>query len=448
MVGIKGSGMTSLACLLKKMGHNIIGSDLSDKYYTDDILIKNNIEFIEDFQVSITQKYQSIDLLIYSVAYSEKTNNQILEAKNNNIQILTYPQALGYFSKSLLPVCVSGIHGKTTVTSIITKLMIDLTADFVSIIGSGLKNLDGDSFYYKQNPKYFIVESCEYKRHFLNFNPYLLLISSIELDHTDYYKDIDDVKDAFFELSCKVLPDGIIVYHNESNVKNVIEKVKKIRKDIKYISYGENADFEIQKNEADYFMINNTKIHSQSFLEHFKINTLGAIACVSNLVDLDMGKVSESIASFTGNKRRAEFLGQYNDILFYDDYGHHPTAIYKTLSGFKKHFPQRRIICSFASHTYSRTYSLLEEFITCFCDSDILIVHDIYGSRRELGSEKITSKQFADSIKHNNKIYIPNFYDAFDYLIKELKSGDLFLSMGAGDNFNLTNKLVEYYKKL
>ena len=468
-VGIKGTGMSALAELFHKAGAIVSGSDTEEIFYTDSILKQLGIKYKEGFNESNLDN--DYDLVIHSSAYNRETNPDIKEAVKRGLPLMEYTEALGAYSKNIPSCGIAGVHGKTTTTGITGTLLKEMDLPVSVLAGSAISNFGGKSTFVS-GTDYFIAETCEYKRHFLSFFPDIMIITSIEPDHLDYFKDYNDIFGAFFSYAEKLPKDGVLIYCKDDKGANLLgDTVAEKRKDIKLIPYGIKAEgsFKIEniKQCSGITKFNIAGLKNELSLQipgvHNVLNSAAAIAATvfinssitGNSVEEVLKKESTNIAAglknYKGSKRRSELLGTACNITFMDDYAHHPTAIETTLSGIKSFFPGKRIILDFMSHTYSRTHALMEEFSNSFGNADIVIINKIYASAREKNSNfGDLNRIFFDKIaeKHDKVFYYHEPDDVQDFVKKELKVGDLFLTMGAGDNWKLGVKLYDYYKQL
>ncbi len=469
-VGIKGTGMAALAELFHKMGAIITGSDTEEVFYTDSVLRQLGIKYREGFSASNLD--EDYDLVIHSSAYNSETNPDLAEALRRNIPVLEYTQALGAYSRSTSSCGISGVHGKTTTTGITGTILKEMRLPVSVLAGSAISNFDGKSTFVS-GTNYFVAETCEYKRHFLSFSPDILVVTSIEPDHLDYFRDYNDIFSAFSSYAEKVPPGGILIYCQDDPGAASLGKLMSERgNDIKLVPYGFRADgmFRIGSLKQ---LDGKTLFSLDGFNEEFEIkipgkhnvlNSAAALAASAFIASRLSGKsledvvraegrvMADGIRSFRGSKRRSELLGTADGIVFMDDYAHHPTAIATTLAGLRSFYPGKRIIVDFMSHTYSRTKSLMNEFSSAFGDADIVILNRIYASAREkadaAGTAGLDDEFFRKTReKHGNVLYYREPAEAASYLKKELKEGDLFITMGAGDNWKLGAELYSYYRQ-
>jgi UDP-N-acetylmuramate--alanine ligase len=475
-VGIKGTGVCALAELIHGMGIKTRGSDTNEVFYTDEILRKLGIPFHETFDPAhITT---DIDLVIHSAAYSVESNVELAEAARKNIPLMTYPQALGAYSAAFDSTGIAGVHGKTTTTAMAGCLVRRLGLPAQVLVGSATANFGGRSTL-AQGDKYFIAETCEYRRHFHLFHPRRIVLTAVESDHQDYYPTYESIRDAFVEYVRLLPPGGELIYcADDPGALSVAGIIKNEERNISLVPYGFNAsgDFQITsyrvENEMAFFRVNafNLEFGLPVPGRHQALNAAAAIALASSLLKKEIAEgaasrsghshrneltqfaIKKALEEFKGSKRRSEIIGSAGGILFMDDYGHHPTAIKTTFDGLRGFYPTRRLVVSFMSHTYTRTAALLDEFAASLAEADVLFLHKIYASAREKFDGYIDGKSIMEKIeslpsKKAKVYYTDEPLDAFDQLKDILKPGDLFLTLGAGSNWPLGVKLFEYFNR-
>ncbi len=457
LVGIKGTGMTALAEILRFRGAIVTGSDVKEVFYTDNILHELGIPVVEGFNADNVP--ENARLLIYSAAYMPDSNPEILKAVSLGIDIMSYAEALGCISCESVAAGISGVHGKTTTAAITGTVFKQFELPFSALTGSAASNFGGRSTIVKGND-IFIAETCEYKRNFLNFHPDYLVITSIEADHLDYYVDLEDILSAFVEYGCKLPKGGTLIYCcDDEGAKKAAGIIGVKRPDIRVIPYGFEADGPFQITKHQYFSgeqrFRIKKFGERDFVlkvpgKHNAVNSTAAAALLQRVLkhrgvkDDPYEGLAAGFEEFSGTKRRSEIVGSACGILTMDDYGHHPSAIKTTLAGLRHFYPDRRIIVDFMSHTYSRTEALIDDFGKAFGSADIVILHKIYASARETAG-KISGKDLYDrvSANHDTVYYHKEVMDSLDFISEILKPGDLFITMGAGDNWKLGLKLLE-----
>jgi len=469
-VGIKGTGVCALAELMYNMGFQITGSDTAEIFYTDEILKELGIPYYESFDPAHISG--DIALLIYSAAYSPDNNPEITEAVKKNIPVLSYPEALGMYSAAFDSTGIAGVHGKTTTTAICGCLADGLGLPVQVLAGSAVTNFGGKSTLIRGN-RFFMAETCEYRKHFLFFHPKRVILTAVESDHQDFFPDYESIRDAFTEY-CRLIPSGgeLIYCADDPGACDVVRIIESEGRGIIPVPYGFTAegDYQIKsyrvENEKAFFTINafNEELVLCIPGRHQALNAAAAIALSAVLKnraslsvqdrngwnDAEQYAVKKALEQFRGSKRRAEIIGNSGGILFMDDYGHHPTAIKTTFDGLKKFYPSKRLVVSFMSHTYTRTAALLDEFACSLAEADVLFLHKIYSSARENFNGSINGMSIFDAVKNisggNTEVYYTDEpMEAAEQLKKILKPGDLFLTLGAGSNWPLGLELYKYY---
>lgn len=459
MVGIKGTGMAALAELLVSRGVILTGSDVPEVFYTDEILAGLGIKAMTPFSADNLSK--DIKLIIHSSAYSAEKNPELAEAKARNIPTLLYSEALGDFSAHSYSCGIAGVHGKTTTTGLSGTILKGLDLSASALAGSVISGF-GNHCTMINGSKYFVAETCEYQHHFMAFHPKKILLTSIESDHQDCYPTYESILAAFMQY-INLLPQfGELVYcADDPGACEAAKMIFSSRPDLVFTAYGEKAvgDYHltikgIEKERLVFSLSGFTGDFRLRVPGHHNAkNAAGAIALVVSLLKeekntisfTDIGKIREALENFTGSRRRSEIVGEAGGVLVIDDYGHHPTAVATTLAGLKEFYPGRRLVVDFMSHTYTRTAALLSEFASSFSAADEIILHKIYASAREKYDGTVSGKTLYDATraKHKNVHYFEEVMDARDYLRQSLREGDLFVTMGAGDNWQIGRAVLE-----
>lgn len=495
-VGIKGTGMAALTEILHARGAFITGSDVEDVFYTDQVLAAIGIKALPFSAENITG---DICCVIYSSAYNFETNCELQIAREKHIPCLLYSQALGQISAHAYSCGIAGVHGKTTTTGLTGSILQQFSLPVQVLAGSMISSFSTHgSCTLNRGHKYFVAETCEYQRHFMDFHPQKIILTSVESDHQDYYPTYNDILNAFVDYICLLPAGGQLIYCcDDKGACEAVSLAEKKRSDIVFTPYGEGADSEFKitfgkvETGRQYFSLKafgDYQFYLRIPGKHLVLNAAAAIALVVGLLQADSSaeckpgteplqgtaqgsdtghvfstdtadKIAAGLASFTGGKRRSEILGEWKNVLFIDDYGHHPTAVEKTLEGYKKFYPDRLLIVDFMAHTYSRTAALLEEFARCFSAADQVILHKIYGSAREKAEDaSVTGKTLWEKVSEHHPYvrYYEEIMDALPDMKRELESSQnkgakngtdaekiLFITMGAGDNWKLGRKLLE-----
>ncbi len=442
-VGVKGTGMSALAQIAAKMENaQVTGSDVAQRFFTDTLLEQANIDVLP----FVKENIEGADLVVASAAYTNE-HVEIARALELGIPVLSYPQYLARLMAKRRGVCITGTHGKTTTTAMAGMILRDAGVDPTIVVGSAVPVLGSNA--YAGSGDLFIAESCEYRRHFLNYNPEFLVILNMELDHPDYFKDLDDVVLAFNELAAKVPAHGQIVMWGDDS------KYQLINAQAPRVTYGfmEHNDYRavqvsFSQTTTDFEVLYRGKSLGTFSLgvtgKHNVLNALAAIALV-RVLGVSEDVIRNSLKYFTGTKRRFEKLGEYNGALIMDDYAHHPTEITVTLEGARLAFPERKILAVFQPHTFSRTEKLLDEFSNSFSYADEVIIADIFASAREHNGSPASAQTLEQKICANgiNAKYLADFQQIKDYLSKHLHKDHLVLTMGAGDIYKVGLDLVQ-----
>jgi UDP-N-acetylmuramate--alanine ligase len=459
-IGIKGTGMSALAELMHHDGIRVSGSDRDEVFYTDGILKRLGIPYHESFGAEHIEA--GTDLAVYSAAYSFDTNPEMAEARQQGIPLLKYTDALGAYSAAFDASGIAGVHGKTTTTAL-AGTMIRAAGLPARILAGSAVSAFGDCSTLNLGKKYFVAETCEYRKHFLAFHPRRIVLTSVEADHQDFFPTYESIRDAFIEYGRLLPPGGELIYcADDPGAAEVAEALDREGRGVSLVPYGFSAP-------GDFGVLSFRAAGERTVMEirgfpgelrlripgrHVALDAAAALALTSSLVKAEGGwdrekqeKLRSALEDFRGSRRRSEILGERGGILFMDDYGHHPTALRATLAGLKEFYPRRRLILSFMSHTYSRTAALLEEFAASFEKADMVILHKIYASAREVYTGGLTGRTLFERTRalRGEVYYTEEPEDAADLLRRTLRPGDLFITMGAGDNWRLGRLLLDYY---
>jgi len=400
-IGIGGIGISAIARMFLLEGRKVSGSDASKSEVT------NELEKC-GARIFIGQKAENIpvgcELVVYTIAVPPE-NPEFFEAKKRGVPMLSYPEALGLISKEKYTIAISGTHGKTTTTAMIAKILIDAGLDPTVIVGSFLFDSNGRrTNFIAGKSRYFVVEACEYRRSFLNLSPKILVITNIDADHLDYYRDLKDIKSAFAELAAKTP----MVIDNFSSIKLP-------------------QDFRL-------------RVPGRHNIENAK-----AALAVARALHISDEVALKSLTGFSGTWRRFEYRGNAeNGALVYDDYGHHPTEIEATLQGARELFTTQKIVVVFQPHLYSRTRDHFVEFGKCFASANSVVVLPIYAAR-ENNNTDITSEMVVDEVKKNGKDahFSQTFAEAATLAQTLCEKGDLILTLGAGETNKVADMLVQ-----
>nr|AQS30110.1 hypothetical protein [uncultured bacterium] len=424
--------MQTVARLLTDSGHKVSGSDIKDFDASRDLKCLGMEIFIGHDKNRITKE---IDEVIYSAAIPE-TNPELQMARKLGITIRRRLEPVGDLMKSKTGIAIAGTHGKTTTTTMTALILQAAGRDPLALIGAEVK--DAHSNVMLGHGPFMVVEACEYSRSFLDLSPKIAVITNIEADHLDYYRDLDEIKDAFTDF-LKLLPkDGIIIANgDDSNVREVVGRVNRsvVWAGLESGNDVRATDIEFREGRL-YFSVNGTRLHLQVPGRHNVADAVLAWA-VAQSVGIDDQTIKHVLQDgFRGVQRRFEILGTTSGVTFVDDYAHHPTEITAMLEGAREYFGKRRLWVVFHPHQFSRTRILLNDFARSFRNADTVLVAPIYAVRDSDADKKsIDSEQLVEAINQvsGNAKYLGNFSAIEDFLIRELKPGDVLLTLGAGE---------------
>lgn len=444
-IGIGGISMSGLAEILLEEGFTVSGSDSKESPLT------KKLES-EGAHISYGQKAENIIPGIGCVVYTaaiHKDNPELMEAVARKIPLLTRAELLGQLMKNYdTPIAVSGTHGKTTTTSMISHILLAGDLDPTISVGGILKAIGGNIRVGHSGT--FITEACEYTNSFLHFYPKIGIILNIEEDHLDFFKDLEDIRHSFHQFAALLPAEGTLVINGD------ITDYQEIYKGLSChtVTYGSSPEFDYSADHITYDenghvsfdLIRNGQKTDHIFLsvtgDHNVSNALAAIA-VSDLLSIPMETVKKGLLSFTGTDRRFEYKGEFNGVTVVDDYAHHPTEIAATLKA-SQHSPHNAVWCVFQPHTYTRTKAFFHEFAEALSHTDHLILADIYAAR-ETDTLGISSADLAEECRKlgTDTHYFPTFEEIEAYLKENCRPGDLLITMGAGDVVNIGEDLLK-----
>lgn len=458
-VGIKGVGMTALALCAQDLGIKVTGSDTEEIFVTDEILKKRGIKWQIGFKKeNIVGKP---DLVITTGAHGGLANPEVKAACQLGIKTVTHAEALGMFMKGKVGISTCGVGGKTTTAAIIATVLeqAQLKPSFAIGVGN-IFSLKYPARYTKG--KYFVTEADEYaaspgvdnRPRFFFQDPTIIVVTNIEHDHPDIYPNIEATNAAFKSFFKKLSRDGLLVACIDN--KNVRSLLHSIEIPVQTYGFSKKADWQV---ERIYFGEKQTlfdlsyqgiAIKELKIKVPGKFNVLNATAAFAagTFLGLSAKIIKEGLKSFSGTRRRFEFIGEANGIKLYDDYAHHPTQISATLKAACAWFPNQRIIAVFQPHTFSRTKALFDEFAHAFSDANIAILTDIYASAREKPMPGVSSRLLAvEAQKHHpNAIYLKGKEEVIEYLAEQTKPGDIVFTLGAGDIFLWHKEILKSLK--
>ncbi|HWP82454.1 MAG TPA: UDP-N-acetylmuramate--L-alanine ligase [Bacteroidota bacterium] len=448
-VGIGGIGMSGIAEILLDQGFKVSGSDRTLSEVTDRL---------QRLGATIFEGHKSenvapdVDALVYSSAVSME-NPEVIEATRRKIPIIRRAEMLAEVMRLKYGIGIAGTHGKTTTTSMVSLVLMEGGLDPTVIVGGKLSGLGGTNARLGHGD-FIVVEADEFDRSFLSITPTIAVLTTLETDHLDCYRDLEDIKGAFIQFANKVPFYGFVVLClDEPALLDIMPLLSKK----KIITYGLNPQADVQAvdihhkdNTSTFMVIRGDKDLGAVTLQvpgrHNIQNALAAIA-----VGLELGvpfeRIKRGIEKFTGVYRRWEKKGEVDGIVLYDDYAHHPTECRATLAGAKAGW-RKRVVCVFQPHLYTRTRDFYDEFGKSFLLSDVLVVTDVYPAREE-PIQGVTGELIVNAAKrfgHKEVHYVPDKKHVPAFLKKIVKSGDIVITMGAGDIWKYGEEFLTQFK--
>lgn len=411
-IGIKGTGMSALAQIMRSLGYEVQGSDKPDHFFTEAGLLEKGIKILNFSKDNIKE-----DMVIVQGNAFKDDHEEVVRAKELGLKIYTYQEMVGRLTEMFMTIGVSGCHGKTTTTAMMAHVL-------GNIVGTNYLIGDGSGFASKEN-KYFCLEACEYKRHFLAYTPYYAIITNIELDHIDYYKDIDDVISAYQEYANKaekmVIACGDDTYTHTLEVNPPIfyyglnDDNDIIAKDVEYHNEGTSFDVFVEDNYYGHFDL-------PLFGKHMLLNALAVIS-VCYYERLEAKDVAKYLKTFKGAKRRFK-ENVIGDIVTIDDYAHHPTEVKVTIKAARQKYPDKKIVAILKTHTLSRTKEMADEFVEALNLADDAYVMDVGVDREEIGYDDVDYHVILDKLRNGKYMSL----DKVDELLKYENAVLIFMS--------------------
>ena len=439
-VGIGGIGMSALALLLKQQGKAVSGSDQMDSELLDSLRTAG----IQVFIGHDAAHAESADMVVYSSAV-KPDNPERAYAEKNGIPEIRRAELLGEISRAYTnTLAIAGTHGKTTTTGMCGQILINADLDPSILVGGILPNLNSNLRLGAQN--HIVVEADEYDRSFLALSPTHIIVTTLEADHLDIYKDLQDVRDTFLQFVSKLDENGTLVIQGDD--AELCDLAKRVSHPV--ISYGLGAgnDYQATDIQIDTFTSTFSVVHAGNTMGqiilnmpgvHNVLNALGACA-LSAEMGIEFAKIKSGLESFSGVQRRFQHKGMQNGVQFIDDYAHHPSELEATLNAARSGWPTARIIAVFQPHLYSRTRDFATEFAQALQIADVALLTDIYPAR-ELPIPGVSSDLILRQGLHHIQLQ-PLIEDVAAFLKQELVAGDLVITMGAGDIWKLHNMLL------
>ena len=449
LVGIKGVAMTSMAQILIDAGKKVAGSDLEEEFVTQEILDKLRIKI----DLSFTKILPSdIDCVIYTAAHQALENPQVKQALDKKIPVISQAEAVASLFNQQAGVAVCGVGGKSTVSAMITWVLNDLKHDFSFSVGVG--NIPGINKTGQWNPegKHFVIEADEYvidpqagfdaQARFSFLKPEITVCTNLKFDHPDVYQDFNHTKQVYNQFFAQIKPEGKLIINYDD-----LDHVDSTK--ITSLTFGENpqATLSLESYQSELgqtlsqFSYQNQTYDLKLQLPG-KYNVINALATILATIQLgiDPQQAADSLASFASTKRRFEFIGQKNQVSYYDDYAHHPHEVAAAITALSDWYPSPRKVIAFQSHTYSRTKKLFSEFVDSFAEADEVVMIDIFSSAREKADLSVSSDKLCQAINQKYRIPAENLKTINNlavYCKNNLKPGDVFITLGAGDIYQV-----------
>lgn len=443
-IGIGGISMSGLAQILIDAGFTVSGSDAKKSPLTQHLVSMGAKIRYPQMASNIDD---SIDLVVYTAAIAPD-NPEFSAAVEHAIPLMTRADLLGQIMKNYpMPIAVSGTHGKTTTTSMISEVLLAAGADPTLSIGGILKSVGGNIRVGRSG--YFVTEACEYTNSFLSFFPRISIILNIEEDHMDFFKDIDDIRHSFRRFAGLLPDDGFLIIN--SGIDNVGQLVEGLHCNIVTFGADAQADYSFtdavydELGRASYTLVrkgeNCGTVRLGVVGEHNILNSLSVLALM-DILGFDSDVVRGALSAFSGTDRRFELKGEVAGVRILDDYAHHPTEITATLKA-AVNYPHKTLWCVFQPHTYTRTKAFLKDFAKALSIADKVVLTDIYAAR-EKNTIGISSRDLLRELEKTGTecYYIQSFDEIENFLLKNCIDGDLLITMGAGDVVKIGENLL------
>ncbi|MCJ7668525.1 MAG: UDP-N-acetylmuramate--L-alanine ligase [Anaerolineae bacterium] len=446
-VGIGGIGMSGIARVLLEEGYRVSGSDLRVSPLTEALVGLGGTVY----EGHAAKNIAGADLVVLSSAVPAH-NPEVVAAQESGIPVVSRAQILGELMKGRYGVAVAGTHGKTTTSAMIALILMRAGLDPTIIVGGVIPELGSNAKAGKG--KYIVLEADEYQRTFLGLSPSVAVVTNIEMDHPDYFRDLEDICQAYLEFVRLVPPEGEIFLCSDDPMAQRLQEEPHLAEITTY-GLGPRARWraaDLAANAAggsDFRVLASSRPRGEFSLRipgrHNVRNGLAALA-VADYLGIDLMEARKTLAQFRGVERRFEVKGEASGVIIIDDYAHHPSEIKATLTAAKERYPERMVWAVFQPHTYSRTKALLSDFAASFGDADQVVVTDIYPAREsdDLG---VNSQKLLAAMNHQGVHYIGALSDVVLMLCQRLRGGDLLITLGAGDIYQVGEEVLARLKR-
>ena len=453
-IGIKGAGMTALAELFLGLGKKVTGSDTSEVFYTDKILKRLGITVASPFDPKNISK--TTEAFVYSTAYTPENNLELQSARESGKPVLSYPEALGTLTLEKMTLAVCGTHGKTTTSALLAEVLRVAKKNPSAIIGSEIRAWGGSAL--SGDGPFFVIEADEYQNKLAKYQPFGMILTSVDWDHPDYFPTVESYEAVFSDFAKRIPRHGFAVVcgdHARAEFLtrelvcprytygfldgNTVRAVEHQVLDIEERKNGILQEFSVEYEGG--------KLGPFSLRLAGKHNVQNALSVIATGIHLKIEEddLIRGIATFAGTKRRFEFMGERKGALVYDDYAHHPVEIEATLSAFRDLYPTKRLFVIFHPHTFTRTKALFEAFAESFGKADAVAIVDIYGSARETQGG-VTALDLVDRINEiqaEKAVYVKDRALLTGEIIRSMGKDDIIITMGAGDVWQIAAALLK-----
>jgi len=445
-IGIGGISMSGLAEILLAEGFQVSGSDWNRSSLTQ-LLEEQGAHINYGRPQKAENITDDIDLVVYTAAVHQD-NPEFKEVMRRQIPSLTRAQFLGQLMTNYkTPIAISGTHGKTTTTSMVSDILLKADTDPTLSVGGILRSIKGNIRVGKS--ELFVTEACEYTNSFLSFFPKIGIILNVEEDHMDFFKDLADIRSSFQKFAQLLPKDGALIIN--SGIENYEEITAGLK--CKVITFGLDSSSDYYPSDVVYdskaaasFCLHRPNQSSKQITlnvpgEHNMLNALASLA-LSDLLDISIDTAAEALSEFCGTNRRFEYKGERNGVTIVDDYAHHPTEIAATLQA-AHNYPHKTLWCVFQPHTYTRTKAFLDDFAKSLALADKVILTDIYAAR-ETDTLGVSSADIQSRIQNHGKecFLFHTFEEIEKFILENCINGDLLITMGAGDVVNIGENLL------
>ncbi len=417
--GIGGIGLSAYAAMQNVNGHEVFGSDRSESELLDDLRSQGiSVGLNQDG----TYIPEDIDLFVFTEAMP-KDAPEMVRARELNVKMQNYFEALGDLSRDYKVIAVCGTHGKSSTVAMAARVLMDAGVDPSVVVGTKLKELDGRNWR-KGNSEYFLLEACEYRGSFLSLSPDIVLMTNADGDHFDAFESVKVYQETFVEFLNLLSGEGIVITHmNDPDCVKIVREAKKEVMDTDSFEYPELG------------------VPGKHMRENAQL-----VMGLAQIIGIDENEALESLKEYSGCWRRMEVIGTYEGATVIDDYAHHPREIAATVQSALEAYPDRRILCAFQPHMHDRTLKLYEEFKTCFKGAHELVITDVYDARSDVEKEKVDMNKLKTDVEKGSNVrtkYLGNLEETEHALRNEIiQNGDVLICLGAGDITNMARRLV------